>query len=45
MGKRFPEYKGLDLSKVNKEILTIWDENDTFNKSVRELNGKGEFVF
>jgi isoleucyl-tRNA synthetase len=45
MGKRFPEYKGLDLSKVNKEILRIWDENDTFNKSVREVNGKGEFVF
>jgi len=45
MGKRFPEYKGLDLSIVNKEILKIWDENDTFNKSVREVNGKGEFVF
>ena len=45
MGKRFPEYKGLDLSVVNKEILKIWDENDTFNKSVREVNGKGEFVF
>jgi isoleucyl-tRNA synthetase len=45
MGKRFPEYKGLDLSKVNKEILKVWDENDTFHKSVRELNGKGEFVF
>ncbi|MBK8883968.1 MAG: isoleucine--tRNA ligase [Bacteroidales bacterium] len=45
MGKRFPEYKGLDLSQVNKEILKEWDENDTFHKSVRELNGKGEFVF
>ena len=45
MGKRFPEYKGLDLSQVNKEILKVWDENDTFHKSVRELNGKGEFVF
>src|ERR1035437_2102972 len=45
MGKRFPEYKSLDLSKVNKEILRIWDENDTFNRSVRELNRKGEFVF
>jgi isoleucyl-tRNA synthetase len=45
MGKRFPEYKGLDLSKVNKEVLKIWDENNTFNRSVRELNGKGEFVF
>ena len=45
MGKRFPEYKGLDLSKVNKEILKVWDENDTFHKSIREINGKGEFVF
>lgn len=45
MGKRFPEYKGLDLSKVNKEILRTWDENDTFRKSIREVNGKGEFVF
>ena len=45
MGKRFPEYKGLDLSQINKEILKIWDENDTFNRSVREVNGKGEFIF
>ena len=45
MGKRFPEYKGLDLSQVNKDILKVWDESDTFHKSVREVNGKGEFVF
>ena len=45
MGKRFPEYKGLDLSQVNKDILKVWDENDTFHKSIRQLNGKGEFVF
>jgi len=45
MGKRFPEYKGLDLSQINKDILKVWDENDTFHKSIREVNGKGEFVF
>ena len=45
MGKRFPEYKGLDLSKINKDILKVWDENGTFKKSVRQRNGKGEFVF
>jgi len=45
MGKRFPEYKGLDLSQVNKDILKLWDKNDTFHKSIREVNGKGEFVF
>ena len=45
MGNRFPEYKGLDLSQVNKDILKVWDENDTFHRSIREVNGKGEFVF
>ena len=45
MGKRFPEYKVLDLSRVNKDILKTWDENDTFHRSVREVNGKGEYVF
>jgi isoleucyl-tRNA synthetase len=45
MGKRFPEHKGLDLSKVNKDILKVWDENGTFEKSVRQRDGKGEFVF
>ncbi|MFZ0281116.1 MAG: isoleucine--tRNA ligase [Bacteroidales bacterium] len=45
MGKRFPEYKSLDLSQVNKDILKLWDNNDTFHRSVREVNGKGEFVF
>jgi len=45
MGKRFPEYKNLDLSQVNKDILKIWDENATFHRSIREVNGKGEFVF
>ena len=45
MGKRFPEYKSLDLSQINKDILKLWDENDTFHRSVRELKGKGEFVF
>ncbi len=45
MGKRFPEYKNLDLAQVNRDILKIWDENNTFQRSVREVNGKGEFVF
>ncbi len=45
MSKRFPEYKGLDLAKVNNEVLKMWDENDTFRKSLRSRDGKGEFVF
>jgi len=45
MAKRFPEYKGLDLAQINRDILKTWDDNDTFKRSVREKNGKGEFVF
>jgi isoleucyl-tRNA synthetase len=45
MAKKFPEYKGLDLSRVNKEILKFWDDHDTFNQSLREVNDMGEFVF
>jgi isoleucyl-tRNA synthetase len=45
MGKRFPEYKTLDLSQVNKDILKIWDENDAFSKSIRQVDSKGEFIF
>ncbi|MFN8240688.1 MAG: isoleucine--tRNA ligase [Bacteroidales bacterium] len=45
MGKRFPEYKGLDLSAVNREILASWDDKNTFRKSLRSVGGKGEFVF
>jgi isoleucyl-tRNA synthetase len=45
MAKKFPEYKGLDLSGINKDILKYWDDNSTFEKSIRGINGKGEFVF
>jgi isoleucyl-tRNA synthetase len=45
MSKKFPEYKGLDLPKVNNEVLKMWDDHDTFRKSLRNRDGKGEFVF
>ncbi len=45
MSKKFPEYKGLDLSQVNKDILAYWDKNDTFHKSIKSSDGKGEFIF
>ena len=45
MSKKFPEYKGLDLSEVNKDILAYWDKNDTFHKSIKSSNGKGEYIF
>jgi len=45
MRKKFPEYKVLDLAQVNRDILKLWDDNNTFRRSVRERNGRGEFVF
>lgn len=45
MNKKFPEYKGLDLAWVNREILKIWDKNNTFKRSVRQRSGKGKFIF
>ncbi|NLN30865.1 MAG: class I tRNA ligase family protein, partial [Bacteroidales bacterium] len=45
MRGKFPEYKTLDLSRVNKDILKIWDRDNIFLKSIRQLNGKGEYIF
>jgi isoleucyl-tRNA synthetase len=43
--KKYPEYKQLDLSKIGKEILQSWEENQTFEKSVSSREGKKPFVF
>src|SRR6056297_571777 len=45
MSKKFPEYKQLDLSQINKDILARWDKNDTFHKSITTREGKPTFVF
>ncbi|NPA35809.1 MAG: isoleucine--tRNA ligase [Chlorobi bacterium] len=45
MSVKFTEYKGLDLSRVNKEILKSWDENQAFEKSISTREGHPTFVF
>ncbi len=45
MSKRFTEYKGLDLSGVNKSILERWEKDDTFHKSIEIREGQPTFVF
>ncbi len=45
MLKKFPEYKGLDLSKINEDILKQWEKNDTFARSLRERDGHPDFIF
>lgn len=45
MNEKFPEYKGLDLSKVNKEILKTWEDDKTFEMSLKTREGHPSFVF
>jgi isoleucyl-tRNA synthetase len=45
MSKKFPEYKGLDLSAVNKEVLKQWEENHTFEQSLKAREGQPAFIF
>ena len=45
MTKKFAEHSGLDLTKVNKEILEMWNKNDIFHKSIDEREGCPQFVF
>nr|WP_319401188.1 isoleucine--tRNA ligase [uncultured Carboxylicivirga sp.] len=45
MSAKFTEYKGLDLSQVNKDVLNTWDENGAFEKSITTREGKPTFVF
>lgn len=42
---KFTEHNGLNLSKVNKEVLKAWDEQDLFHKSIDEREGCPSFVF
>lgn len=43
--KKFKEYSGLNLSDVNKELLTRWSNLDVFHKSIETREGKPSFVF
>ena len=45
MSSKFPEYKQLDLSQVNKDVLKEWDEKNTFEKSLETREGHPSFVF
>jgi isoleucyl-tRNA synthetase len=45
MSKKYNEYKQLNLSQVGKDILQLWAENKTFEKSITEREGAAPFVF
>ncbi|HTA61219.1 MAG TPA: isoleucine--tRNA ligase, partial [Bacteroidia bacterium] len=45
MSKKYNEYKQLNLSQIGKDVLKLWAENKTFEKSISEREGKIPFVF
>lgn len=45
MNSKFPEYKGLDLARINTDVLEEWQKNGTFEKSIALREGAPRFVF
>ncbi len=45
MSAKFPEYNGLNLSKVAEDIGNYWDENSIFKKSVTQKEDKTPYIF
>jgi isoleucyl-tRNA synthetase len=43
--KKYPEYKSLNLPQINKEVLTFWEKDKTFEKSIKTREGAKPFVF
>ena len=43
--KTYPEYKGLNLPEVNREVLAYWKANNIFEKSVETRSAEKPFVF
>lgn len=45
MSNKFREYNKFNLSEINKEVLKKWDEENVFEKSIKEREGCPSFVF
>ncbi|MBN1182497.1 MAG: isoleucine--tRNA ligase [Bacteroidales bacterium] len=45
MNKKFREYKHFDLSGINKEMLKVWKENNTMEKSITTRDGEKSYIF
>ncbi|MCO6460432.1 MAG: isoleucine--tRNA ligase [Saprospiraceae bacterium] len=41
----YNEYKSLNLTAIDQEILNFWQKNDIFGKSISEREGAKPFVF
>jgi len=45
MRMKYPEFSGLNLPKIEQEILAKWHESQAFEKSISLREGKKSFVF
>jgi len=45
MHKRYPEFKGLDLPAIDREILAWWDAHHVFDQSVEQRPADKQWVF
>jgi len=45
MSKRYTEYKNLDLTRIGEEIQAYWQEQGTFEKSLKLTEGKPPYIF
>lgn len=45
MSTKFPEYKSLDLPRINKEVLSDWKKNKTFEKGLEIRKDSPAFIF
>jgi len=45
MSNKFNEYKNFDLSQINKDILAKWENDKTFEQSLKTREGNPPFVF
>ena len=43
--KKFTEYSNFNLSEINRRVLSDWNENSLFEKSIKEREGCPSFVF
>lgn len=45
MTSKFREYKQLNLSEINKEVLAWWKTNNIFTESLKNREGSPPFIF
>ncbi len=45
MAKKFAEYKNLNLTEINNQVLQQWKKGNIFSRSIEEREGCPEFVF